>query len=217
MLYCCWNAIRSTSRILLRKHYLHATLLCIYIYIYIHYDICVCNTHSYVCSCKCIPLKIYAFIDRDHKYFFKGMYVICTIIRARVCPTYIYVYVYHTFTRTRVHTHTHTHARTRTYIYKSSKYVHLYTHHTHTNVRYTCYSFLFVCRRRKIETLYIDAVAGVMLVARIFFISRHRNTIQLILNSSIDIIHWNRDWSSATRLNRSSKSRRVYFVKNKWF
>lgn len=91
------------------------TLSCIYIFIMT----CVCTRTRMcvcVCSCKCIPLKIYAYIDRDHKYFFKGMYIVCTVIRARVCSTYTYI------------------CTTRVYVYTR---VHSYTMYTHTVIQYT--------------------------------------------------------------------------------
>jgi len=73
--------------------YMLYTLSCIYIYSLQH--MCM-YTHSYVSSCKCTPLKIYADSGKGYKYFFKGTYIVCTAICARVCSTYIHICIPHT-------------------------------------------------------------------------------------------------------------------------
>lgn len=109
--------------------YMLYTLSCIYIYSLQH--MCM-YTHSYVSSCKCIPLKIYADFGRGYKYFFKGMYIVCTTICARVCSTYTYMYT----------------TQVRTYIYKIFKYIHtVTTYQIHTP------SFSFRLLKRRIDEM----------------------------------------------------------------
>lgn len=126
----------------------------LYIYIYSLRHMCM-YTHSYVSSCKCIPLKIYAYFGRGYKYFFKGMYIICTTICARVCSTYTYMYTTHRC----VH------------IYIISKYIH--SHYIPNT--YTIFFFSFVEKKNRRNV--IAAVVGVMLVARIFLVNRCRNKV----------------------------------------